>query len=137
MSSQPIKSPDLIEGIDQMSDLAANIEARADAEQMIELCGEQPPRFWEVLASIAVQKCDKALMVVPKPVADAQHAERMNEAEAWQFERSIVPFGKYAGEPVYDVPISYWTFVTESDFNRQLIRYMRSDAYQRRQDDVD
>lgn len=74
-------------------------------------------------------------MLVPKHIADGNQSDRMNDAEARQFERTIVPFGKYAGEPVGDVPVAYWTFVTESQFNRDLIRYMRSDAYQRRQEE--
>lgn len=118
-----------------MSTVEANIKARADAEQMAELCGEQSPRFWEVLANIAADRCGKRLAVLPKHVVDGQDSDRMTDEEASQFERTIVPFGKYASEPVGDVPVSYWTFVTESRFNRDLIRYMRSQAYQRRQEE--
>jgi hypothetical protein len=120
-----------------MTDIEQNIRARADAEQMAELCGEQTERFWEVLATIAAERSGKALMLAPKAVAAGNAELQMSDEEAAQFERVIVPFGKFAGEPVGDVPISYWTFVTESDFNRQLVRYMRSRAYQRRQEEPD
>jgi hypothetical protein len=113
-----------------MTNIEANMKARGDAEQMIDLCGEQTERFWEHMAAMAVERCGKKLVAIVRT-----DEARMTDAEASQFERTIVPFGKYAGEPVSEVPIAYWTYVTESEFNRQLVRYMRSDAYQRRQDE--
>ena len=117
--------------------LESNIQARIDAEQMAELCGHQNERFWEVLANIAADRCGKKLAVLPRHVVEGNESTRMSDEEATQFERTIVPFGKYQGEPVGEVPIEYWTFVTESRFNRELIRYMRSAAYQRRQEEME
>lgn len=117
------------------TNLEANIQARIDAEQMAELCGDQTERFWEVLANIAASRCGKKLAVLPAAIVDGNADARMDDAEAARFERTPVPFGKYAGEMVGDVPVAYWTYVTESAFNRDLIRYMRSNAYQRRQEE--
>lgn len=38
----------------------ANIQARIEAEGFAEPCGEQPPRFWEVLANIAADPVAKS-----------------------------------------------------------------------------
>lgn len=111
-----------------------NIKARGDAMQMIDLCGEQPSRFWEVLARMAADRCDKAIGVLPKAIVDGHSENKMNATEAQEFERVTVPFGKYAGQCVGDVPMSYWLWVTESDWNRDLIRYLRSDTFQQRQE---
>lgn len=120
-----------------LEQLTANVLGRRKAEDALtvaeELLTELPPlahsRFWETLAAYTMQKCgwtpENKLAVRPAP---------LTYDEAIAFEQQIVPFGKYAGQRVGDVPATYWTYITEGDFNRNLSRYLASDHFRSRED---
>ena len=117
-----------------MSTVEENKQARERAEEFAKFIGVETTRFWETLANIAADKCGRGVAILPKHVIEGNAADRMTDNEAAEFERSSVPFGKYAGQPIGDVPCSYWTYVTESEFNRNLIRYLRSKTFQQRRE---
>jgi hypothetical protein len=111
------------------SQIAINIAARKDAEEMIAFIGEKPARFWEVLA----EHCAKQLPAKPEQV---DPLPAMNEAEAIRFEATHFPYGKHFGELIGTVDCGYVLFLTEGDaFSRNLRRYVKSDRFQRRQDE--
>ena len=108
--------------------LAENIQARQSLESALELIGEQPPRFWELLA----EHCATKLPAKPAPVSP----EPMGDSEAYRFEQSTIPFGKYQGEAVVDVPLGYLIRLTEDDlWLDKLRRYLASGIFEQRQDD--
>lgn len=113
------------------TEVAANIKARQDAEEVFALAGAmaQSPRFWEVLASLVAEQ------LPPKP----QPTERfpaMNDQEATRFEAIPMPYGKHAGESVGEVPCDYLLFLTEGDeFSQRLKRYVKSKRFADRQED--
>lgn len=112
-----------------MADLATNVTARADAAALVEAAGEQPQRFWEVLAELAQEKLPK-----PEPVKEKHPA--MTDDEAREFEEQIIPYGKYRGVAVWHAEPDYLLFLTEGDeFSRELRRYVKSKRFQARQDD--
>jgi uncharacterized protein (DUF3820 family) len=57
----------------------------------------------------------------------------MTDAPAAAFEKTPMPFGKYQGEPVGDVPVDYLIWMTEGDFTTTMRRYLASERFQRRQ----
>jgi hypothetical protein len=109
--------------------LAATIAARQDAEALFSLAGEQPPRFWEVLAGLVNTK------LPPKP-AQVDRNPPMNDQEAIRFEAEPLPYGKHAGTLVGVVDVGYLLFLTEGDeFSKRLRRYVKSQRFQSRQVD--
>lgn len=117
--------------------IQANLRGRQTAEEVMEIldsvAGDLPelarPRFWETLGGTVLQRCGYS-QTNKVPTEEAPYSDE----EALAFERMIVPYGKYQGEQVGEVPVSYWTYITESDFNHRLVRYLRSNHYQRRQE---
>ncbi len=102
----------------------SNIAARQAAQDLIACAGEQPERFWEIVVKLATAK----LPPVPDPKPP------MTEAEAVSFERTRIPYGKYVGVTLGDVPVSYLLFIAEGDdFARQLRRYVKSRIFMDRQ----
>jgi len=100
--------------------VAANIKARQEAEALVDLAGEQPPRFWETLRDMSLAK----LPPVPAPI---DRHPPMDESAALRFERGVMPYGKHAGERIDEVPCDYLIFLTEGDeFSQQLRRYVKS-----------
>lgn len=109
--------------------LAASIAARKDAEALFALAGEQPPRFWEVLAGLVNAK-------LPPPPAPVDRYPPMTEQEAIRFEAELLPYGKHAGTSVGLVDVGYLLFLTEGDeFSKRLRRYVKSQRFQLRQVD--
>lgn len=106
---------------DVMSRFNSNIQARKDAEELVQLVGEQPARFWEVLRELAIAKLPE------------RHPP-MTEREAISFEAETMPYGKHAGSQVGIVGVDYLLFLTEGDeFSRQLKRYVKSNRFYNRQ----
>ena len=109
-------------------EMAAAINARKEAEALLELAGEQPQRFWEVIAAAAISK------LPPRPLPPDRYPP-MSEQEAIRFENESLPYGKHAGRPVGEVEFSYLLFLTEGDeFSKKLRRYVKSERFQRFQD---
>lgn len=110
--------------------LAANVAAGKAAAELVDLAGEQPPHFWECLAKLATAKLpakeEPSILFGPKAA--------MNDAQAATFERSAMPFGKYEGEQIADVPARYLLWLTESEFTATMRRYLASDRFQYRLD---
>jgi len=108
-----------------------NIAASRAVDEVLELIGEQSPRFWWVLSCMAATKCEHVVIE-----RQAAKAEQMTDDEIRAFERLQVPFGKHAGERVMDVPPDYWLAITDGNFNRQLSRYLRTKHFQNLQGDA-
>lgn len=109
-------------------DYSANIKCRQDAETVAELAGNQPQRFWEVLKGI----CDGKL---PKPTPAPERWPPLSQAEALRFEATPMPYGKYQGQPVGEIPTDYLLFLTEGDeFSQRLKRYVKSPRFAARED---
>lgn len=81
--------------------------------------------FWKQLAQQVVSKTHYQLV-------DRERYQPFTDAEAKKYEEKIVPFGKYEGERVRDVDPEYWSYITESDFNLNLVRYLRSRYYRKK-----
>jgi hypothetical protein len=110
-----------------MSTVADNIAARRAAEELAELAGEQPPRFWETLAAIAASK-------LPPVAPPLERHPPLTDQEAIRFEAMPMPYGKHAGDCVGEVPCDYLLFLTEGDeFSQRLKRYVKSKRFQERQ----
>lgn len=113
--------------------IKANIAAREAVTELMTFVPDvllykhaDEERFWEVLASEVAARLGKVLV-------DDGPAFRMNEKEAERFEQQVLPWGKYKGEKVGEVDLSYVLLLTEGDFTRQLIRYARSQTFADRQ----
>jgi hypothetical protein len=110
-----------------MATAAENIKARQEAESLVELAGEQPQRFWEILRDLAAEK----LPAVPQP---ADRYPALTDVQAIRFEARPMPYGKHVGESVGEVPCDYLLFLTEGDeFSQMLRRYVKSGRFQDRQ----
>lgn len=113
---------------EQMVALRKNVAAGKLSRELVDLIQDAiddmgpeltPSRVWENVAIVAAQRCGRYLAV---RIEDSE----MTETEAIEFERTIVPHGKYAGKRVRDVDPDYWITITESEFNNQLKRYLKS-----------
>ncbi len=108
------------------SNLKANIKAREEAESTIkeiEVYCDTTPRFWEELKLLCEQKITGG--VVRQPAADG-----FTLAQCLAFEATIVPYGKWLGCRVDAVPLRYWLGLQESDFNRDLKKWMATTRFQ-------
>lgn len=105
--------------VDLASAVKASIEARARARELVELAGEEHPRFWEELRDLAAARMNKSTGLEP-----------MSDSEALAFEKKPMLFGKHAGSLIGDVPLEYFDWLVgarESDrFALDLVRYVRS-----------
>lgn len=117
--------------------IRASIRAREAAEELLTLVpdvlqnGACELRFWEVLSSMAAARAGRVLIMDgPNP---SMPFPPMGDDEARDFEGETIPYGKHAGAEVGDVHPEYWIKVTESEFNKKLIRYMRSVRFHERQ----
>jgi hypothetical protein len=110
-----------------MSTLEQNISARREAESLVDLAGEQSPRFWEVLAELAAAK------LPPTPPPYDPFAP-MNEQEAIRFEATAMPFGNYVGNEIGTLDCGYIGWLAENDFAIKLRRYVKSERFKVRQE---
>ena len=85
--------------------LAANIKAREEAEAAFSLLdetlGTQPSRVYEELIKLCRKKLNELSPQIPPPAAIE------DDARIRRIERSIFPRGKFAGQPVSNVPSWY------------------------------
>lgn len=110
-----------------MSALTENIAARQRAEAMIELCGNETPRFWEEVIRMASAN-------LPAKPAPVDPNGPMSEEEALRFGRKTFPRGKNEGRRVDETDNAYCLWWAEEDqFSIQLRRYVKSDLFQRHQ----
>lgn len=64
---------------------------------------------------------------------DAKRPEPMSDMQAKAFESERVPFGKYEGWIVRNVPLSYWVSLTDpSDWIKEVRRYVGNSDVKRR-----
>jgi len=109
-----------------MSTVEQNITARQEAEAIMNLCGEQPPRFWEVLAGLVATK-------LPLAPTKFDPFAPMDEQEAIRFEATIISFGAFQGQQIGVVEARYIGWLAENEFAINLRRYVKSERFQRRQ----
>lgn len=107
------------------TNLEQRIAARREAEEFVSLIDdEKPRRFWEVVLELANEKL--GLQVSPLvPMTDAQASE---------FEQQEMKFGKFSGIAIGDVDCPYLEWLADTNsFSRELLRYVKSDRFARRQ----
>lgn len=110
--------------------LEANKKAREEAEAAFLLAcdaahalpEELEKRFWEVLYFHVGKAVGAVEPENPK-------ALQMSDTQARAFEKKLMPWGKYRGDPVGDVELDYLFFLAEKpdEFMADLRRYLRSD----------
>lgn len=108
--------------------------ARRDAEEIMAFIGEQPPAYWAVLGAMCHDKLPPAAFVAPGARPDPNPP--LTEVGAIAFEARKMPFGKYAGTEVGQVPPDYLAWLVENDgdeFKKTLRKYLKSDRFQQRQ----
>lgn len=108
-------------------DVAANINARIEAQGVIDLCGEQSQRFWEVLAELVESK-------LPAKPVQWSVLSPMEEREAICFEAQLMPYGQAEGTLIGTVDCDYLAWLIDNHFCRELRRYLKSDRFKRRQE---
>lgn len=113
--------------------IKANIAAREAVTELLTYVPDvllykkaDEERFWQVLAEEIAARIGKVLV-------DDGPTFRMGEKEAEHFEKDVFPYGAHKGKPVGEVDISYILLLTEGDFTRRLIRYVRSQVFADRQ----
>jgi len=97
------------------------------------------PAFWELIRIAATKRAPEKSRVEGQESRDKGRgptpAPPMDDAAAARWERNtVMPWGKYAGKRVADVPIGYLDTVNESKptgFNRQLQRFCASQYAER------
>ena len=115
--------------------LERNVEDRKQAEEIFreisDLVGEQSDHFWKVLADLINVK------MAPKQQQEPITKQKaMSDRMAKAFEESLMPWGKYKGKPIGEVPTEYLVFFVEEDrFKERLARYIKSNVFKDRQRD--
>lgn len=107
--------------------IADNIADREAAKDFVTLAGDQRPHFWRVVAELAREK------ITDTPALPNKFAP-LTQTEAAAFEEMAIEFGKYEGQPIYKIPTEYLVWLTEREFDTMLRRYVKSDAFKRRQE---
>jgi hypothetical protein len=108
--------------------LAWNVEDGNAAREFVSLLAEQRPHFWEVLRDLAIGK----LPPVPAPV---DPCPPMDDQEAANFELWIMPYGKYGGKTMGEIPVGYMCWFADGDeVVKAARRYVRSRRFRDRQD---
>jgi hypothetical protein len=106
--------------------LAENVADAKYARELLSLADRDTPAFWDAVK----REAERHL-----PAAPVSHdRDAMNDQEAAKFEQERFPYGAYRHDLIADVPPNYLLFVTENDFGTRLRRYMRSRAFERRQE---
>lgn len=101
--------------------------ALTEIERLAPLMAEGGARFWETIARNAATRVG---LDVSSPSEN-----RMGEQEARAFEDTPIPFGVHQGQRVGSISPHYWINTRESDFERDLRRFMKSRRFQEIQDD--
>ena len=112
--------------------IGENVAARRHVIDLLSCRELDSDLFWltmqEHVNAIVEQRCPKQSLDRDQP---------MDNMEATVFERAWMPWGKHAGVPVGEVPLDYLLAITESDFGTKMKRYLRSDLFAARQEEVD
>jgi hypothetical protein len=109
-----------------MSSITENIAARQRAEQVVDMIGDESPRFWEELARLAGEK-------LPAKPAGYDPLAPMDEQEAIRFEASEMPYGVHIGQQIGMIEARYIGWLAENEFTTKLRRYVKSARFQQRQ----
>jgi len=121
-----------------------NIAARKAAETVFELAVEQSRELPE--QSVVAYWCRLLLLVEQVLPSDIriprigpqvpQTPPPMSEDEAKAFEKHSMPWGKYNGTKIADVPMDYLLYIDDQkdEFRDRLHRYLASDRVQREQE---
>jgi len=110
-----------------------NIRARKEAEAVLDLAQESfditlmdSSRFWQVIADYAAEKINKHVV---------DNVDEMMEVQALAFEKTEMPYGKYAGIQVGNIAKrdnEYLPWIAENSFATDLKRYLRSKHYRKK-----
>jgi len=117
-----------------------NVAAREAADELHRLAlqeatghrGRAVVEFWRRVLRNVLSIVPEELH--PRPAVEAEPP--MDKAEARRFEREPFPFGQYRGPACGEIPFYFLCWLdTQTDFRRNLRRYLRSDRGQRLQPD--
>jgi uncharacterized protein (DUF3820 family) len=101
-----------------------NMKARKEAEELVELAGEQPIRFWEALRDIIQEKLPKVEVALEK---------KMGNIAARRFEDEKMPYGAHAGKTFGEIPTDYLVFLAEgNELTKKIQLYIKSDLFKQR-----
>jgi len=125
--------------MNQPMTIDTNIAARKSAETVFELAVEQSRELPE--ASVVAYWC-RLLLLVEQVLPSGMRVEPtsnpspMSEDEAKAFEKRSMPWGKYNGTKIADVPMDYLLYIDDQkdEFRDRLHRYLASDRVQREQE---
>jgi uncharacterized protein (DUF3820 family) len=96
-------------------------------EEALRFAGEARRRYWEKLAKLTAGE-----LPAKSPPAEANDAPMDNMA-ARRFGATVMQFGKHVGKTIDSIPLEYLQWLDqqpETDFRKQLRRYMRSERIQ-------
>lgn len=119
------------------AEILARAEARDAADEVYRLAcdevqrfqGSGPLAYWQRLlkniCAVLPPECHPTRVVEKGPWA------AMTTEERNAFEKEAVPFGKWDGVRVADVPLSYFDWLdAQPDFRRKVNRYLRHSGVQ-------
>lgn len=120
--------------------IAQNMAGRTSGEMVADLImdavgeldtDQARDAFWRTLRLI--------VPIEAQQTTAEKQADEMSDAHARMFGQTHLKFGKYVGERIDDVPLSYLLWLTEETdpFKRDLRRYIKSRRVQSEQDDGD
>lgn len=120
------------------TEITAKVEARNAADVVHHLASDEAVRF-QGHAALAFWRrlLENVCAVLPPEYHPTRVVEKgplaaMTDEEARAFERETVPFGKYLGDLVGNVPLSYFDWLEgERDFRQDVKRYLRNPGIQR------
>lgn len=110
------------------NNLKSRCDARQAADAALQLLTEaitgDAEHFWRIVRDHAVQQ-------LPRTPKDAGP---MTDGETVAFGRKMMPYGKYMGVRVNEVPVGYldWLVGESDDLKTQLKRYLLNDAVRAR-----
>lgn len=104
--------------------LQAKCDSRKAAEAAIELLKESvsgdAQHYWRIIREYAANQLP----------AELNASAPMTDKEVDKFNKEIVPYGKYKGHTVGNVPMNYldWLVGERDEFKEQLKRYLQNES---------
>ena len=127
-------------GIDK-SAITAKVEARNAADVVHRLAMDESLNHKnEACLAFWRRMLENVCAVLPPEYHPTRVVERgphapMTDEDSKGFENKSIPFGKYIGQQISSVPLSYLCWLDDQpDFRRELNRYLRSERIQAEQE---
>ena len=113
--------------------VAENVAAWKHVIDLLSLREMDDDLFWVKMLEHVQAIVDQRL---PPVVIESPNGP-MRDDEAIEFESALMPFGKFVGVPVGEVPADYLLAITDSKFNRRMLRYVACPRFAARQEESD